>query len=73
QTWARKLSETPKGNLKWLPATSTAGTSDRPAAAEPTFSTESADCCLSLPVASGQNLPVVTVAVEPGFPASLVM
>jgi len=43
QTWARRLSETPKGNLKWLPATSTAGTSDRPAAAEPTFSTESAD------------------------------
>jgi len=24
-------------------------------------------------VANGQNLPVVTVAVEPGFPASLVM
>ncbi|MCS8315273.1 hypothetical protein N0542_31495, partial [Pseudomonas aeruginosa] len=43
QTWAKKLSETPKGNLKWLPATSTAGTFDRPAAAKPTFSTESAN------------------------------
>ncbi|MFI8466885.1 hypothetical protein ACIGBJ_24570, partial [Stutzerimonas stutzeri] len=29
-------------NLKWLAATSTAGTSDRLAAAKPTFSTESA-------------------------------
>ncbi|WP_222127508.1 hypothetical protein, partial [Pseudomonas oryzihabitans] len=29
----------------WVPATSTAGTPDRLAAAEPTFSTESVDCC----------------------------
>ncbi|MDU0381624.1 hypothetical protein, partial [Pseudomonas aeruginosa] len=36
------LSETPEGNLKWLAATSTAGTSDRLAAAKATFSTESA-------------------------------
>jgi len=28
---------------------------------------------LLLMTAVGQNLPVVTVAVEPGFPASLVM
>ncbi|MGI1034914.1 hypothetical protein ACRCQJ_33435, partial [Pseudomonas aeruginosa] len=34
--------ETPEGNLKWLAATSTAGTSDRLAAAKATFSTESA-------------------------------
>ncbi|WP_440840555.1 hypothetical protein, partial [Pseudomonas aeruginosa] len=33
---------TPEGNLKWLAATSTAGTSDRLAAAKATFSTESA-------------------------------
>ncbi|MFO8162806.1 hypothetical protein R2K27_32015, partial [Pseudomonas aeruginosa] len=37
----RTLSETPEGNLKWLAATSTAGTSDRLAAAKATFSTES--------------------------------
>ncbi|MGS4324449.1 hypothetical protein, partial [Pseudomonas aeruginosa] len=42
QTWARKLSETPKGNLKWLPVTSIAGTADQLAAAELSFSTESA-------------------------------
>ncbi|MCZ7819756.1 hypothetical protein O8J68_31625, partial [Pseudomonas aeruginosa] len=40
-------SETPEGNLKWLAATSTAGTPDRQAAAKATFSTESADCCQS--------------------------
>ncbi|MGU0800408.1 hypothetical protein ACSETL_35920, partial [Pseudomonas aeruginosa] len=38
-------SETPEGNLKWLAATSTAGTSDRLAAAKATFSTESARSC----------------------------
>ncbi|MFZ7074840.1 hypothetical protein ACO0TC_31105, partial [Pseudomonas aeruginosa] len=43
------LSETPEGNLKWLAATSTAGTSDRLAAAKATFSTESANSCLSKP------------------------
>ncbi|MDU0604538.1 hypothetical protein, partial [Pseudomonas aeruginosa] len=35
-------SETPKGNLKWLPVTSIAGTADQLAAAELSFSTESA-------------------------------
>ncbi|MCZ7814431.1 hypothetical protein O8J68_04380, partial [Pseudomonas aeruginosa] len=42
----RTLSETPEGNLKWLAATSTAGTPDRQAAAKATFSTESAGFCL---------------------------
>ncbi|WP_235600276.1 hypothetical protein, partial [Pseudomonas aeruginosa] len=57
---ARTLSETPKGNLKWLAATSTAGTSDRLAAAKPTFSTESADFGLSQRSALGRLQPVVT-------------
>ncbi|MDU0534714.1 hypothetical protein Q8X06_20945, partial [Pseudomonas aeruginosa] len=49
------LSETPEGNLKWLAATSTAGTSDRLAAAKATFSTESADSGLLLPGTPSQK------------------
>ncbi|MGU0800118.1 hypothetical protein ACSETL_34330, partial [Pseudomonas aeruginosa] len=52
-------SETPEGNLKWLAATSTAGTSDRLAAAKATFSTESADFCLSPPAAMASSQPIM--------------
>ncbi|MCZ9868638.1 hypothetical protein, partial [Pseudomonas aeruginosa] len=51
------LSETPKGNLKWLAVTSTAGTPDRQAAAKPTFSTESAK--------SGHLVSAKSVAIHP--------
>ncbi|MDZ0864548.1 hypothetical protein M2U04_28815, partial [Klebsiella pneumoniae] len=53
----RTLSETPEGNLKWLAATSTAGTPDRQAAAKATFSTESADLCRSSRTASDHSQP----------------
>jgi hypothetical protein len=43
--------------LKWLAATSTAGTLDRQAAAEATFSTESADTGLSLPIIKSAEQP----------------
>ncbi|MCZ9837733.1 hypothetical protein, partial [Pseudomonas aeruginosa] len=54
------LSETPKGNLKWLAVTSTAGTPDRQAAAKPTFSTESANSCR--PALSALKLALETLA-----------
>ncbi|RPS20475.1 hypothetical protein IPC1027_20710 [Pseudomonas aeruginosa] len=50
--------------MKWLPATSTAGTFDRPAAAKPTFSTESAGSSPSLPDGSNPSAAIVQSASD---------
>ncbi|WP_234461724.1 hypothetical protein, partial [Stutzerimonas stutzeri] len=52
---ARTLSETPEGNLKWLAAISTAAHLIGRLPLKLTFSTESADRCLSSPAAIGRG------------------